>query len=236
MRVININIDEFIKKCQYFFVKNIYGDHNDSISVRLAIKKILLAMPEDFIGLNVGAGQTEIHPNIKNMEIEPGKNIDYVGSVTDVPCLDDTFDVVFAQEVLEHVDSPQVAIKEIYRVLKKGGCVYLQLPFIIGYHPCPNDYWRFSHQGIRELLSSDQFEIIDFGVTVGPAVGFYRILVEFLAICLSLGIEALYKPVKLLASVVCWPLKLFDRLLTKSPQRDRIAGGYYVVGKKISVH
>ena len=218
--------------CQHFVVKNVYGDHNKSANVRSAIVKIVDGMPDGFKGLNIGAGQTSFHKSIKNLELEPGLNIDYVGSVLAIPCSDDEFDIVLAQEVLEHVESPNAAINEIHRVLKAKGYFYLQLPFIIGYHPCPHDYWRFTHQGIKELLQEHKFDILDLDISVGPAVGFYRILVEFLALCFSLGIAFLYKPAKLVFSVLCFPIKLLDPLLMHSKEANRIAGGFYVVGRK----
>ena len=190
---------KFFDNCQYFVVKKIYGDHNDSAQVKAAIQRLLLLLPDNFVGLNVGSGKTKLHLNIKNLELNPGNNIDYVGSVNEIPCGKNSFDVVIAQEVLEHVVSPSLAITEIFRVLKVGGYVYLQLPFIIGYHPCPNDYWRFTHEGIKQLLDPTKFKIIETGISVGPAVGFYRILVEFIVICFSLGFGFLYKPAKLFA-------------------------------------
>ena len=197
-----------------------------------AISKLIGYMPNDFKGLNIGAGQTRVHKSIKNLELEPGLNIDYVGSVLAIPCRDNKFDIVLAQEVLEHVEAPVAAVDEINRVLKVGGYFYLQLPFIIGYHPCPNDYWRFTHEGIRELLPKDKFDIIDLDITVGPAVGFYRILIEFLALCFSLGISSLYKPAKLVFAVLLFPIKLLDPLLMRLKEANRIAGGYYVIGRK----
>jgi len=225
-------ISKVYEVCRHFIVKNVYGDHNKSTNVRNAIKKIIMNMSDDFSGLNIGSGDTRVHKNIKNLELEGGKTIDYIGSVLAIPCNDNEFDFVLAQEVLEHVDSPDAAVDEIYRVLKIGGYFYLQLPFIIGYHPCPNDYWRFTHQGIRALLVEDKFDITDMAITVGPAVGFYRILVEFLALCFSLGIPSLYRPTKLAAAVLCWPIKLLDPLLMRAEEANRIAGGYYVVGRK----
>lgn len=225
-------LSKFFDNCQYFVVKKIYGDHNDSVQVKAAINRLFLLLPDKFVGLNVGAGKTRLHPNIKNLELEPGNDIDYVGSVNEIPCDKNSFDVVIAQEVLEHVVSPSLAITEIFRVLKVGGYVYLQLPFIIGYHPCPNDYWRFTHQGVAELLDPSKFKVIETGISVGPAVGFYRILVEFIALCLSLGIGFLYKPAKLFAAIFCWPIKLLDGLLIRTVQADRISGGYYIIGLK----
>jgi SAM-dependent methyltransferase len=223
---------EIIEKIQYFVVKNIYGDHNDAKNVRLGLESLLQKMPLAFLGLNIGAGQTNIHPNIKNLELDDGDNIDYVGSVLNIPCEDEKFDLVIAQEVLEHVNDPFKAIEEISRVLKKDGYFYLQLPFIIGYHPCPNDYWRFTHEGIRELLDKSKFNVVELKISVGPAVGFYRILVEFLSLILSLGIPLLYKPMKLISAILCWPIKLLDPFLIKTKEANRISGGYYIIGQK----
>lgn len=41
---------------------------------------------------------------------------------------DSQFDCVILQDVIEHLNKPEVAVKEIARVLKKGGSVYLSTP------------------------------------------------------------------------------------------------------------
>ena len=227
-----VDLWKFKGSVQYFVVKKIYGDHNDARNVRQALKTLIQKLPESFVGLNIGAGQTKIHPSIKNLELEAGVNIDYVGSVLAIPCSDNEFDLVIAQEVLEHVKDPRKAVEEIFRVLKQGGHFYLQLPFIIGFHPCPNDYWRFTHEGIQELLEHSNFRVSELKMTVGPAVGFYRILVEFLSLCFSLGIPLFYKPMKLISAILCWPIKLLDPFLIKTKEANRISGGYYIIGQK----
>ena len=73
----------------------------------------------------------------------------------------------------------------MYRVLQEGGTLYCQLPFIIGYHPGPTDYWRFTKEGIRELVEHAGFVCEEVEIAVGPATGFYRIAVEFFAIVMS---------------------------------------------------
>ncbi len=123
-------------------------------------------------------------------------------------------------------------MQEIHRVLKTGGYAYIQLPFVIGYHPCPHDYWRFTHEGITELAESQQLEVIQTSITVGPAVGLYRILVEFLAITCSVLYWRLYKPAKLFFALLCYPLKLLDPILVRTREAGRIAGGYFVICRK----
>ena len=221
-----------LDKLKYHYVKKIYGDHNDAKIVKKTLSDLLTSLPEDALGLNIGAGKSNLDPRILNLEIKDGQGIDIVGSVEDIPAKDSSFDFVITQEVLEHVESPLKGIKEIHRVLKPGGLAYIQLPFIIGFHPCPNDYWRFTHEGMRALANSSGLDVIDLDMSVGPAVGFYRILVEFFAVLISFNIYSIYMLAKLSASLFFYPIKWMDPLLSKSPQAKRIAGGYYMLCKK----
>ena len=53
-------------------------------------------------------------------------NIDYrIGESDDLPIRDETVDVIFSNMYLHHVESPQVAIKEMVRVLKTGGKIII---------------------------------------------------------------------------------------------------------------
>jgi len=221
-----------MKDIPYLIVKHIYADHNSSALVRKVIKRLLDSIPPGGTGLNIGAGRTRISDKILNMEIEPGDGIDLVGSAESIPAEDECYDLVICQEVLEHVRNPAKAMEEIKRVLKTGGRAYIQLPFIIGYHPCPKEFWRFSREGVEEICTAAGLEIVESGVTVGSATGFYRIAVEFFALLFSLPISKSYRPFKFLFALILYPIKLLDPILALSPQRERISGGFYVVAQK----
>ncbi len=45
-----------------------------------------------------------------------------------LPYADDTFDIVVASHVLEHVDYPETGIRELHRVLKPGGMAIVGVP------------------------------------------------------------------------------------------------------------
>ena len=227
-------LNKLREKVQYLYLKKIYGDHNSSLKVKIAINKILKLMPEDGVGLNIGSGKgNKIDPRIKNMEIKNGRGIDYVGSVESIPFNDKVFDTIILQEVLEHVEDPNKAMKEIYRVLKFGGHLYIQVPFIIGFHPCPKDYWRFTHQGIKEINEKHGFEVVDLGESVGSATGFYRICVEFFSIILSIFLPFMYRPLKALFALLFFPIKFLDPLISFSHQSKRISGGHFSISKKV---
>ncbi len=73
-------------------------------------------------------------------------------SVLQLPYADNSFDVIIADQVLEHVEgNPQQAIDEIYRVLKHGGIAIVATVFMYPRHWGPKDLWRFSPDGLRYL-------------------------------------------------------------------------------------
>jgi SAM-dependent methyltransferase len=221
-----------LKKIRFKIVQFIYADHNRSSVVQSKLKHCLSELNSHDIAINVGAGATNIHPQVRNLDIFSGENIYYVAKAESIPEVDNYFNLAISQEVLEHVENPILAVNEIHRVLKKGGKFYCQVPFIIGYHPGPNDYWRFTKEGIVVLLKNAGFDIIEVGVAVGSGTGFYRILVEFFATLFSVIIPNLYIFFKGIFAFCFYPVKFLDYFFKFSNQRDRIPGGYYVIAKK----
>jgi SAM-dependent methyltransferase len=74
------------------------------------------------------------------------------GDARTLPFADQSFDGVLCSQVLEHVDRPETVVREISRILKPGGVGLISVPFFYNLHMEPNDYFRFSPYGIKELL------------------------------------------------------------------------------------
>ncbi|MEM9857498.1 MAG: class I SAM-dependent methyltransferase [Bacteroidota bacterium] len=56
-------------------------------------------------------------------------NIDVInGSVLELPFADDVYNLVCAFDVIEHVEDDELAVKEMTRVAKKGGYVFVTVP------------------------------------------------------------------------------------------------------------
>jgi len=166
------------------------------------------------------------------LDLVPGPTIDVCANAERLPFLDGVFDVVVSQEVLEHVRNPFLAMREMQRVLKPEGLIYCQLPFVIGYHPGPSDFWRFTREGIRALIDQAGLQCYDIRVSVGTGTGFYRIAVEFLAILMSRFAEVLYLPAKGAFALLLYPMKWLDPVLAGSAQSGRIPGGYLIIAGK----
>ena len=71
-----------------------------------------------------------------------------------------TYDVVIAEQVLEHVEDPMLALGTLRKLGRPGGTVIVSTPFLIRVHPQPGDYWRFTPQGLRTILRQAGFEDI----------------------------------------------------------------------------
>lgn len=80
---------------------------------------------------------------------------------THFPFPDGDFDGVIVSEVLEHVFTPDVFLREINRVVKPGGLLLLTVPFCWDEHEQPYDYARYSSFGVRKLLADHGFRTLE---------------------------------------------------------------------------
>jgi ubiquinone/menaquinone biosynthesis C-methylase UbiE len=75
----------------------------------------------------------------------------------------DRYDILAADQVLEHVQNPQRAFDETARILRKDGIAVITSCFINPYHPSPNDYWRFTEDGLRLLAKNSNLQVLHVG-------------------------------------------------------------------------
>jgi SAM-dependent methyltransferase len=215
-------------------VEYIYGRQNKTRSVRRIVEEAVARLGSGEFGLNFGSGRMRFSPAVLNLDLMAGAYVDIVSAGTlDIPFKDCGLSLIICQEVLEHVDRPRAAVAEFHRVLKLDGELVLQLPFIIGYHPGPKDFWRFSTEAYEVLLPSDKWKIVEKQLTVGHGSGLHRILTEFIAVHFSVFGGKIYRLVKGFSAVALCPLILFDVLTPYLPEKDRIPGGYIVKARVV---
>ena len=63
------------------------------------------------------------------------------------------FDVVYSNNVFEHLHNPFIAMENIYKMLKVNGYLITVAPFAARYHQSPGDYFRYTHQGLEKIIS-----------------------------------------------------------------------------------
>jgi len=80
--------------------------------------------------LNLGCGQT-LKKGYVNLDIFDKYGADVVFDLNKRKWnifKDSEFDEVYCSHVLEHLDDPNNAMREIHRILKKGGMVFIRVP------------------------------------------------------------------------------------------------------------
>lgn len=120
------------------------------------------AIPTEANVLSIGAGgevdqllrefAKRIGFRVVSFDIDERRGPDMVGDICSYNFNTQQFDVVVMSEVLEHVHSPHLGLKNIHAALKPGGTLILSTPFILPLHDRPHDYFRFTRYGLEFLL------------------------------------------------------------------------------------
>ena len=98
--------------------------------------------------------------NVTKLNIYPGENIDIVADGESLPFEDGRFDKILLRCVLEHVKDPGKILMEASRVLNRKGKMVIEVPFINPLHGAPEDFFRFTPNGLIKLVQ-DQELVVD---------------------------------------------------------------------------
>ena len=71
--------------------------------------------------------------------------------------LQESYDVIFAEQVFEHLRHPGRAARNVYQMLREGGYFLVTTPFLFRIHACPNDVTRWTPQGMACFLEEAGF-------------------------------------------------------------------------------
>lgn len=99
------------------------------------------------------------------LDIFAGHNVDIVADLCDEELFfgdlsryEGYFKTIICWALLEHVQNPFVAAKNIERFMAPGGKLFYAGPWVWGYHPYPDDFWRISFSGLKVLFPSITWE------------------------------------------------------------------------------
>jgi SAM-dependent methyltransferase len=96
-----------------------------------------------------------IFPNKRYIgsDISHGPGVDIILDLHDINLSSNSVGTVITCDTFEHVKYPYRAISELYRIIKPGGILIITSVMDWPIHGYPNDYWRFTPEGFRSLLS-----------------------------------------------------------------------------------
>jgi len=229
------NADALINRLKVVFKKSpflfrilsfVFGVSVVGKTAKQAIKNI----GENKIIVNLGSGINIIRPDAINIDFYPFRNVDIVANAASLPLKDNSVDAIVCESLLEHVADPIQVVAEIKRVLKPGGLTYITAPFIASFHSSPNDYYRWTQQGLREMMAG--FEEKESGVMYGPTSAFLSVFNEWLSVVLSFGSRRLQQILAIALTIITSPLKLLDYLVARFPSAQNVAYGFYFIGVK----
>lgn len=107
-------------------------------------------------------------------------NIDIFGTAYEIPVDDASFDSAVCTAVLEHLEEPELALKECFRVLKPGAYAVYSVPFIWHLHEEPRDFYRFSPFGLKYLFEKTGFEVVELKALAGFWITFGQMFIYYL--------------------------------------------------------
>jgi SAM-dependent methyltransferase len=71
--------------------------------------------------------------------------------------LPNTYDLIIADQVFEHLKWPARAARNVYQMLEPGGHFIIATPFLVRFHASPIDCSRWTEQGLSCLLQEAGF-------------------------------------------------------------------------------
>ncbi|WP_075217861.1 methyltransferase domain-containing protein [Mongoliimonas terrestris] len=92
-----------------------------------------------------------------------GMAIDVVSTLGDIP--NGSYDAVFSVDTVEYVKSPWRVAEEIQRILKPGGLTFHTTVFTTRYQPRPEDFFRFTPDGLKSLFEDMECLTAEFDAT-----------------------------------------------------------------------
>ncbi len=122
-----------------------------------------------------------IEPLAKKVQYEvldpvPDYSPDIVGDIHHLPLADNSVPAMVCIAVLEHVEDPFQATREMYRALEPGGYLFVFVPFLYYYHAEKGyygDFWRYTEDGIKNLFKD--FSSIDYVAVRGATETWFRL-------------------------------------------------------------
>ncbi len=168
--------------------------------LRTHVQSLNLPQPLKILNVGVASGATTLmlqeFGEVTSLEYDadcvkyiqntlPGFQIDH-GTILKLPYETDSFDLVCAFDVLEHVDDDKLSVSELKRVCKSGKNIIITVPYLMllwGQHDVVNHHLRrYTLRQVKNLFKTDGEIIYStfFNFWLFPLIAFFRIISNIL--------------------------------------------------------
>ena len=139
---------------------------------RRPLNKFIKSISNEFVGLDIieiGSGNDALSQSSKiyfknpNTFIKTDINKGYDHMYLDITkelTINEKFDLVICNYVLEHIFEVKKAIFNLTQLLKENGQLLIAVPMIYPLHDEPADFWRFTEHSLKKLFN--EFTILKF--------------------------------------------------------------------------
>lgn len=139
--------------------------------------------------LDLGCGKAPLYgtyaPYVDDVILADWEQSPYTNVRVDVRCdiakrlpfQGNSFDTVILSDVLEHISDPRNSMHEVARVLKPGGSVLINVPFVYRLHQTPHDYNRYTEFMLKLLAEDANLSIVKLEALGGG----YAVLIDLLS-------------------------------------------------------
>jgi SAM-dependent methyltransferase len=159
-------------------------------------------------------------------DIEGNPDADIIISQNNVIPLDNnSIEIVLSNQVLEHVNSPDLYLGECFRILKNDGLLIISTHGYWMYHPDPNDYWRWTSSGLKKIITSQGFTIDECVGVMGLSATSMHLFQDSIHFKLH---SILRKPFIIVMQFI---IRLMDKI-QKQSEKDIDSSVYFIIAKK----
>lgn len=85
-------------------------------------------------------------------DMREGPGVDRIEDLRALSFADGEVGTALCLDTLEHCEDPPAACRELHRVVVDGGACVISSVMLFGIHGYPNDYFRFTPEGLGSLL------------------------------------------------------------------------------------
>ncbi len=131
------------------------------------LERVLAPLSSNLRLIDLGTGPNQFKPLLTRfteslrVDFKAYQDVEVITDLSKaLPFRDTSFDIVLSTNFLEHIPNPALSLQESFRMLRPDGWSIGIVPFLVGVHQRPYDFYRYTDIQLRALLTEAGFREI----------------------------------------------------------------------------